>query len=257
MNPPVVIIGIGELGGVFAKAFLHNGFAVYPVTREMNIVEAAQNFPAPRLVLVAVAEKDYHAVMQTIPDRWRKILCLLQNELLPQDWKSFEIANPTVISVWFEKKKGRDYNQLIPSQVFGPQAQLVADALAGIDISCQILDTEDDLLYELVRKNVFVFTINIAGLALPDGITTGTLWAQHNDLARSVADDVIDVQKWLTGETFDRNRLIDGMIEGINGDLHHRCKGRSAAGRLERILKFADEAGLTIPRIRQIQNDLS
>jgi hypothetical protein len=68
-----------------------------------------------------------------------------------------------------------------------------------------------------------------------------------------VADEVIDVQEWLTGASFDRMRLIDGMIEGINGDLHHRCKGRSAAGRLERVISMADEAGLAIPRTRQIQ----
>jgi len=33
MNPPIVIIGIGELGGVFARAFLYAGYPVYPVTR--------------------------------------------------------------------------------------------------------------------------------------------------------------------------------------------------------------------------------
>lgn len=37
MNQPIVIVGIGELGGVFAKAFLRNGMPVYPVTRRMNI----------------------------------------------------------------------------------------------------------------------------------------------------------------------------------------------------------------------------
>ena len=41
MNQPIVIIGIGELGGIFAKAFLHAGHAVYPVTREMDIDQAA------------------------------------------------------------------------------------------------------------------------------------------------------------------------------------------------------------------------
>ncbi len=32
MQQPVVIIGIGELGGVFAGAFLKNGHPVYPIT---------------------------------------------------------------------------------------------------------------------------------------------------------------------------------------------------------------------------------
>jgi hypothetical protein len=254
MNQPIVIIGIGELGGVFAKAFLHGGYPVYPVTRKMDIHEAAEGIPDPQLVLVAVAEKDFHSVMQTIPTRWRNLAGLLQNELLPQDWESYQIVNPTVISVWFEKKKGMDQNVLIPSRVHGPRAKLIADALAGIDISCEILATADDLIYEMVRKNVFVFTINIAGLVLSEGTTTETLWSQHNELALAVADEVIDVQEWLTGKTFDRNRLIDGLIEGINGDLHHKCKGRSARGRLQRVLTVAGEAGLKIPRLMQIQS---
>jgi hypothetical protein len=245
MNQPIVIIGIGELGGVFAKAFLHAGYPVYPVTRRMDIARAADTMPDPQLVLVAVAEKDFPSVMQTIPAPWRNCIGLLQNELLPRDWKSYHIDAPTVICVWFEKKKGMDANVLIPS--------LVAEALSGIDIAAEVLATADDLLYELVRKNVFVFTINIAGLVLPDGATTAGLWTRHQELALAIADEVIDVQEWLSGTSFDRQRLIDGLIEGINGDLQHKCKGRSAQGRLERVIATADKAGLEIPGIRQIQ----
>ncbi len=252
MNQPVVIIGIGELGGVFAKAFLHAGYPVYPVIRNMDINEAAGKIPDPLLALVAVAEKDFDSVMQSIPDSWRNCIGLLQNELLPRNWQSHGIDAPTVISVWFEKKKGMDYNVLIPSRVYGPRAVVVAEALAGIDIACEILSTADDLLYELVRKNVFVFTINIAGLVLPDGTTTADLWNQHNALALAVADEVIGVQEFLTGKSFDRLRLTDGLFEGIDGDPHHKCKGRSAQGRLERVISLADEAGLAMPRIRQI-----
>jgi hypothetical protein len=253
MNQPIVIIGIGELGGVFARAFLHAGYPVYPVTRKMDIDEAANNMPDPQLVLVAVAEKDFSSVMQTLPIPWRSCTGLLQNELLPRDWQSYPIDDPTVISVWFEKKKGMDVNELIPSRVYGPKARLIADALSGIDIAGEVLPSANDLLYELVRKNVFVFTINIAGLELPDGATTADLWARHHELALAIANEVIDVQQWLTGTSFDRKRLIDGLIEGINGDLEHKCKGRSARGRLERVIAMADKADLNIARIRQIQ----
>ena len=253
MKPPIVIIGIGELGGVFAKAFLHAGYPVYPVTRNMDINEAAGDIPEPLLVLVAVAENDFRSVMQSVPDTWRNCIGLLQNELLPRDWQSHGIDAPTVISVWFEKKKGMDYNVLLPSRVYGPRAEVLADALTGIDIACEILSTPDDLLYELVRKNVFVFTINIAGLALPDGATTADLWKRHQELALAVADEVIEVQESLSGRSFDRQRLIDGLVEGIDGDPQHKCRGRSAPGRLERVISVADRAGLEIPRIRQIQ----
>ena len=101
--------------------------------------------------------------------------------------------------------------------------------------------------------NVFVLTINIAGLVLEKGTTTETLWTQHNELARTIADEVIEIQEWLTGATFQRKRLIDGLAEWIYGDPQHKCKGRSAQGRLTRVLGIADEAGLQISRIRELQ----
>ena len=33
MNEPIVLVGIGEMGGVFARAFLRAGHPVYPVNR--------------------------------------------------------------------------------------------------------------------------------------------------------------------------------------------------------------------------------
>jgi hypothetical protein len=253
MNLPIVIVGIGELGGVFAKAFLRNGYPVYPVTRSMNISDQAVSIPQPELVLVAVAEKDFKAVMATIPAPWRNCTGLLQNELLPRDWNAYDITKPTIISVWFEKKKGREYKVLIPSRVHGPKAGLIAESLENIEVPCKILSSEDELLYELVLKNVFVLTINIAGLVLEEGTTTETLWTQHNELARSIAEEVIEIQEWLTGAAFQRKRLIDGLAEGVYGDPQHKCKGRSAQGRLTRVLGIADEAGLEIPRIRELQ----
>lgn len=251
---PIVIIGIGELGGVFAKAFLRAGYPVYPVTRSMNISEEAQALPTPEMVLVAVAEKDFQEIIAIIPDQWQRNLTLLQNELLPRDWQSHNIIKPTVISVWFEKKKGMDYKVLLSSRVYGPGSKLISNSLGGIDIPCKILSSEDDLFYELVLKNVFVFTINIAGLALEEGVTTETLWGTHTELARAVADEVIAVQEWLTGKTFQRERLINGFREGVNGDPNHKCRGRSAAGRLKRMITLADEAGLDLPRIREINS---
>ena len=100
---------------------------------------------------------------------------------------------------------------------------------------------------------MFVLTINIAGLVLEEGTTTETLWTQHNELARSIAEEVIEVQEWLTGAAFQRKKLIDGLAEGVYGDLQHKCKGRAAQGRLTRVLDIADEAGLEIPRIRELQ----
>ncbi|UCD82781.1 MAG: hypothetical protein JSW26_15515 [Desulfobacterales bacterium] len=256
MKPPIVIIGIGELGGVFAKAFLRSGHPVYPVTRAMSMNEAADHLPAPELVLVAVAEKDFQTVMETLPDPWRNNPVLLQNELLPRDWLTHHVKNPTVISVWFEKKKGMDYHVLLPSPVFGPKAQLIAESLARIQIPGKILADEDELVFELVLKNVFVFTINIAGLILEEGTTTSTLWEKHQKLARDVANEIIDIQQFLTGASFVRDRLIEGFIAGVKGDPAHKCKGRAARGRLIRMVQLADDENIKIQTIRDIHRRL-
>ncbi len=257
MRSPIVIIGIGELGGIFAKAFLKNGHPVYPVTRNLSLSEVAHKIADPQMALVAVAEADFHEVMATIPNQWRNKLVLIQNELLPHDWMRYDIELPTVMSVWFEKKKGMDYNPLLPSPVYGPEADSIAASLAGIDIPCRVLRFEDELLFELVLKNVFVFTINIAGLMLAEGATTSTLWQQHQQLALDVAGDVIDLQEHATGQTFSRDQLIKGLMAGIDGDPNHICKGRSAPARLQRALEMADNADLKIPAIRDIHRRLN
>jgi len=256
MKSPIVIVGIGELASVFARAFLRNGYPVYPITRNMDIADEAENLPEPQLVLIAVAESDFQSVMQTIPARWHSQLALLQNELLPGDWLAHGIDDPTVISVWFEKKKGMDYNVLRPSPVYGVAAGLIAESLAGIDIPCKILPSADDLVFELVLKNVFVFTINIAGLILEKGTTTSMLWQQHEKLARAVANDIITLQESAAARSFSRAGLIEGLVKGIKGDPNHKCKGRAAPGRLARALEMADQGGIDIPAIRDIQRRL-
>ena len=250
MKSPVVLIGIGEMGGVFARGFLRAGYPVYPVTRQTDLAEAARAIPTPELVLVAVAEGDLHSVLEQLPPAWFQRIGLLQNELLPADWERYGFAQPTVISVWFEKKKGQDVKVLIPSPAFGRQAGLLQEALQSIDIPVRILASEAELLFELVVKNVYIVTTNCAGLVT--GGTVSELWADHRELAEAVAREVIRIQESLTGQNFYADALIQGMLTAFEGDPDHKCTGRSAPARLARAIQQADEAGLDIPRLRGI-----
>ncbi|NDR55428.1 hypothetical protein [Aliiruegeria sabulilitoris] len=256
MKNPVVIIGIGELAGVLARGFLRDGFPVFPVTRDMDASEEAIGLPEPEMVVVAVAENDFPDMMAKMPAAWRTRLVLLKNELLPEDWKTLGIENPTVMSVWFEKKKGMDYKPFRPTPIFGPYAETVASALGTLEIPAQIVRSEQELLFELVLKNVFVLTINIAGLVLPEGSTTEDLWADHQDLAKRIAGDVIAIQETITGQSFNHADLIDGLKVGILADPNHKCRGRSAPGRLERALRDADANGVECPTIQEIDHQL-
>jgi len=249
MKNPVVVVGIGEMGSVFARGFLRLGHPVYPVVRGIEMTEVANRVAEPELAVIAVAEKDIQDVLQAVPESWRDRLVLLQNELLPNDWIMHDL-DPTVISVWFEKKKGMDSKVIIPSPVFGKHAQQVADALNSIDIATSVLGSAEDLLFELVLKNVYILTTNISGLET--GGTVGELWSDQREVATQVANEIIQLQQKLTGQSLDAEQLIEGMVNAFNGDPEHGCMGRSAPARLERALMLADGHGLDLPKLKKI-----
>lgn len=250
MKPPVVIIGLGEIGGVFARALLRAGHPVVPVVRGDDPAACAAAVTAPRMAVVAVGESDLAATLASLPAPWKDRVVLLQNELLPADWEPYGFRAPTVISLWFEKKKGQDVKVLLPSPALGPYAETLRDALARVDVPVRVLDSAEALLHELVLKNLYILTTNIAGLEV--GGTVSELWTGHNELARAVAADVIRLQKALTGQPFDDRRLIDGMLEAFAADPDHRCMGRSAPARLQRALALAQQHGVAVPALDAI-----
>ena len=250
MSKEILLIGVGEMGGVFARAFLKAGYTIVPVTRETDWAGlTGRDFAA---VLVAVGEKDLQATLEKLPQNWQDRVILLQNELLPKDWQKHELTNPTVISVWFEKKYPNDYKVIIPSPVYGPQAALIAEALKSLNIPVKICADENELLFELILKNLYILTTNVCGLKV--GGTVGELWHDHEALARAVAGDVLNIQFHLAGKELDREQLIQAMVAAFEGDRDHKCMGRSAPARLERALTQAQEAGLDTPALNEIQN---
>jgi len=250
MKEPIIIIGIGELAGVFARGFLRCGYPVYPVTRDMDLVQECQQIPFPKLVLITVQENELHSILRQLPKPWHDKIGLVQNELLPRDWQCHPINNPTVTVVWFEKKKNLETTNILQSPSYGPNAAIISQALQTVDIPAPILKNEHDLLYELVRKAVYILTVNIAGLL--DNCSVGDLWNQHQALARDVATEVIQIQEFLTGEKLPKEKLINGMVEGINDCPHRHCLGRSAFSRLQRMLRYAEESSIETPKLMEI-----
>jgi hypothetical protein len=250
VDKTVVMIGLGQMGRVFAGGLLRTGHMVVPVNRGDEMTEVAACHPEPDLVMVCVAENDLHPVLGSLPECWKDALGLLQNELLPRDWQAHGIVDPTVVSVWFEKKPGTDAKALLPSPIYGPEAERLLRALESIGLPATIVADAGALPWELVRKNLYILTTNICGLRA--GGTVGELWAQHRDLAEAVARDVLDVQDWLTGHAFARTSLMAGLQQALAADPGHGCAGRSAPARLRRALHHADAAGLAVPTLREI-----
>ena len=250
----VIVIGHGEIGGVFSRAILRAGHPVIPVTRDISMWATCEHHPHPRLVLIAVGEKDLQPLLADIPDNWRTNLLLVQNELLPNDWLKHDL-NPTVISVWFEKKKGQDFKVILPSPIYGPDSKFISAALSTLGIPCNLLKSSENLSHELIVKNLYILTSNIAGLRV--GGTVGQLWSEHETLTRAVATEIIEIQSSLIGTALDEEALIKGMSQAFEADPEHKCMGRSAPARLENALRHGEAANFALPVLSDIRRKWS
>ncbi|OIQ01118.1 MAG: hypothetical protein AUK35_00715 [Zetaproteobacteria bacterium CG2_30_46_52] len=250
MSKTAVVWGIGEIGSVFARGLMRLGYTIVPVTSSADPEVIAKATPSPELVLIAVGEATLQSVLSSLPAVWADKVGMIQNELLPVDWQKHPLENPTVVSVWFEKKKGMDAKPVISSPAWGPHAATLVQALNALDIPAHEVATLEDMTYELVRKNVYIISTNVAGLKV--GGNVAELWANHEDFARDVVSDVIDIQEVLVGESLPTERLITGMLEAFDGDPNHGCMGRSAPARLARAITQADTASLATPTLREI-----
>jgi ketopantoate reductase len=251
----VVVIGLGQLGALFAHGFLALGRTVVPVLRGTRADDVARDHPAPELVLIAVAEDDLAPVLANLPAGWRDRVSLLQNELVPSSWRDHGIERPTVAVVWFEKKPGRPVRELLPTIVYGQNAKLLAAALEKLAISSIAVKAEHELVRALVEKNLYILVTNIAGLEA--GGSVRELWRDRRALAEAVADDVITLQQALTSTAFPRPELIAALERAIMADPEHSAMGRSAPARLQRALRSADALGLELGTLRRISADRS
>lgn len=242
----IVVVGMGQLGSVFAHAFLRAGRRVVPVNRgdDPRALDVVPQLGV-ELALVAVGEAELQPVVESLPG-WP--VALVQNGLLPDDWSGWDEV-PTVAVIWFEKKKSIALNVIRSSPVAGPHAQTIVDALAGIDLPAHVVSHEQ-LVDELVLKNVYIVGFNVLGLEHP--LTVGELHAEYRDAFDAIASDVLDVQEAILGRKVNRERILSGLADAVAGDPAHGARGRSAPARLGRILKDAEAHGLEVKALRSL-----
>lgn len=246
----VVIVGMGELGSSFARGFLKCGHTVVPVTRAVRMQDVAHDVPTPALVLVAVGEAELDGVLASLPLAWKDRVGLLQNELRPRSWRAHGIERPSVVVVWFEKKPTTLARELLPSVAGGPQAERLSAALRSLGLGCRSVESEAELEFELVAKNLYILTTNIAGLEVKG--TVGTLFGTHRPLALAVANEVLALERSLSDIELSGPKLLLALEQAILADPEHACTGRSASTRLRRALALAAERGVAVPELRRI-----
>ncbi len=252
MTVPVVVVGLGELGSVFARGFLKLGHPVVPVTRAVRVTDALAHAPEPELVLIAVGEDDLAPALAELPLAWREHVGLLQNELLPEQWTARGITDPTVAIVWFEKKAGREVIEVRPTLVSGPREALLLNALGALGITARGI-APSELHHELVVKNLYILTLNLAGLETRG--KAGELLSEHRALFDRLVPELIRLERALLGPeggALDDARLLRDLEASIQADLAHGCAGRTAPRRLERSLAHARRLGLTLPELERL-----
>ena len=251
MAPPAnaAVIGIGELGSVFARGLLRSGVVVHPVTRGQPICETLHATTELRLVLVAVGEAELRGVLAEIPGELRHLVALVQNELVPADWQQAGYTEVSGVVVWFEKKPGREVHQVLPSLAYGPKAHLLLEAMRSLAISATALAPEN-LACELALKNLYILVHNLAGLVYPE--TVAALWQRYPDFMRSLTLDVLRHQEARLGRALDRERLVEQLRAAVRADPEHGAAGRTATARLVRVRQQARQLGLELPMLEQI-----
>jgi ketopantoate reductase len=246
----IVVWGMGELGGVFARGLLRTGHTVVPVLRDTDVEALAARVPAPALVLVAVGEAALPGVLARVPAAWRARVALLQNELRPRDWQRHGLDAPTLAVVWFEKKRGGDARVLLPTPIAGPGTSLLVAALASLGLAAEHV-AYDDALAALAAKNLYILTTNLAGLRV--GGDVGTLVTTHRALVDALVPELLALESALFAPHPVEHAAARAVLErACAADPRHACAGRSAPDRLARTLAHVDALGLALPTLRAL-----
>ncbi len=244
-----VVMGLGQIGGTFAQALLRAGHPVHPIVRGQDPAAVLEGIAEVERVVVAVGEADLGDAIASVPARFRDRLLLLQNELLPPAWERHGAIDPTVAVVWFEQKKDKARKVILPTPLAGPGADEMVRALEGLGIAAERVDG-DRLVLELVAKNLYILTANIAGLQV--GGTVGALLEAHGELTSAIARDVLRLEAAKLGRAVDEEAAMARFAEAIAGDPEHGAMGRSAPSRLERALQDGARLGVDLPQLREI-----
>jgi hypothetical protein len=245
-----LIVGMGELGGVFALGLLRRGISIVPVLRSTTTESVVERCKEPALCVITVGEDELSAVLDSWLRRYSDRWVLVQNELRPSEWERRGLPSPTVAIVWFEKKPGRDVRALVSTPVFGQHAAVIVNALSSLGLPAHVETDLERLVLELALKNLYILSMNFGGLVHDADV--GTLWSEHRSLVEQICDEVIELESTQMQRALPGRSLKLELERIISVDPRHAAKGRSARNRLARTLATARGFGLPTPTLDEI-----
>ncbi len=244
---PALVVGQGELGGVFSLGLLKLGVSVTPLLRRSDMASIVAAHPRVSLCIVTVGEADLASVLDGPLRSYASNLVLVQNELRPAVWEKRGLPEPTVAVVWFEKKPGRVARPLLSTPVYGPHAVLVTQLLERQGLAAHVEPERERLQFELALKNIYILVTNACGVAIDSDV--GTLLHQHPDLLERVFNDAFELEQALLGMSLPSTALRLELTRALEAEPRHACAGRSAPLRLQHALEAARQLGLSTPAL--------
>jgi ketopantoate reductase len=245
-----LVVGMGEIGSVFALGLLRRGYTVVPILRSTPVETILARPSNPSLCVVAVAEDDLDHVLDGWARRYADRWVLMQNELRPSEWERRGLDTPTVAVVWFEKKPGREPHTIVSTPVHGPHAQVVISALSSLGLPVHHEPDREQLLFELCLKNLYILSMNFAGLEYPTDV--GTIWHEHRPYLDQICIEVLELEAAQMQRNLPTQSLCIELERVIMADPRHVAAGRNALARLHRSRRTAKRLGIVTPTLDAI-----
>ena len=259
----LIVMGIGELGSLYANAALKRGLRVTPVIRNQHPASVLAGTPVETPILVAVGEADLDAALRSLPAERLASSILLQNELFPSHWSRFTRSTPTVMVPWLLKKKGEPLLVARSTPVYGRHAPLMVELHGALGFAAEELPDEGALRQAIVDKYAFILTVNALGLLedLSLGEWSNKDPAQVEALAREAAllgarlvsvpgnGDPPEQPPANEVARIDVDASIAQVQLGMRAMAAMRARGRTAKARVERALQNAVRFGLATPAL--------
>jgi hypothetical protein len=251
----LIVMGLGELGSLYANAALKHGMRVTPLTRKLAPASALSQAPSATPILVAVGEADLDVALESLPSDRRGSLILLQNELFPRQWARFTTHTPTVMAPWLLKKKGEPLLVARSTPVFGQFAPLMVELHQVLGFEAEVLPDEAALHQAIVDKYAFILTVNALGLledlSLGDWSTKDPV--QVDALAREAAllgaKLVHEESEMESARPIDIDASVAQVRVGMRAMAAMRARGRTAKSRVERATANAARFGVPVPSL--------
>lgn len=245
----MIVVGLGELGQLYASAALKLGLRVTPLLRKSPREDALSGVSETAPVLVAVGENDLNQALSSLPAQRLAQLILLQNELFPSTWRAFT-PNPTVMVPWLLKKKGEPLLVARSTPVFGQHAELVEKLHVALGFQAERLPTAVALHQAIVDKYAFILTVNALGLIRD--VTLGEWLSQGPEQVDAFAREAALLGERLVGQPVDLTQTLREVRSGFQHMGGMRARGRTAKARVLRAVEHATSFSFETPALQRL-----